>query len=123
VSEYAALIAICASCLSAACAVVSWRLASELTSMRTRIRQAVESAESSESRIDELHKRIISLSKKFHLEDRRDPETGKSRRRDDDDDDDTEEDRFERKARMRRKLGLAGLSHVEIARRASGARS
>jgi len=120
VSEYAALIAICSSFLAAVCAGVSWRLVSELTSMRTRIRQAVESAESSESRIDELHKRIISLSKKFHLEERRDPETGKSRRRDDDDDDD-DDDRHEKKARLRRKLGLAGLSHVEIARRASGA--
>jgi hypothetical protein len=90
-----------------------------LTSTRNRLRQAIESGENSESRIDELHKRINSLSKKFHLEDRRDPETGKSRKRDDDDPDD--EDRFERKARLRRKLGLAGLSHVQIARRASGA--
>lgn len=117
-SEYAALIAICSSFLAAVCAVVCWRLVSELTSLRTRIRQAVESAESSDSRIDELHKRIISLSKKFHLEERRDPETGKSRKQDDDDDDD---DRYDRKNRLRRKHGLSGLTHVQIARRAMGA--
>lgn len=113
-SESIALIAICSSCLAAACAVVCWRQASALTSLKTRIRQALESVDSFESRTDELHKRIVSLSKRFHLEERRDPETGKSRRRDDDDDDDPQT----RKAALRRRYGLAGLSHAEIARRA-----
>lgn len=108
------LTAICSSCLAAACAVVCWRQASALTSLRTRIRQALESVDSFESRIEELHKRINSMSRKYALEDRRDPETGKSRRRDDDDDDDPQT----RKAALRRRYGLAGLSHAEIARRA-----
>lgn len=115
-SESIALIAICSSFLAAACAVVCWRLVSELTSLRTRIRQALESVESFESSIEEQRKRITSLSKKFHLEERRDPETGKSRRRDDDDDDD--DDPAVRKAKLRRRYGLAGMSHVDIARRA-----
>ena len=110
---------ICVSFFNAACAVACWRLVSELTLLRNRIRQAVESAESSESRIDELHKRINSLSKKFHLEERRDPETGKSRKRDDDDEE--EGDSYDRKVKLRRKYGLVGMSHVDIARRASRA--
>lgn len=114
-SESIHLIAICSSFLAAVCAVVCWRLVSELTSLRTRLRSAVESAETSESRIDELHKRITSLSKKFHLEERRDPETGKSRRRDDIED---EDDPVVRKAALRRRYGLSGLTHAEIARRA-----
>jgi hypothetical protein len=58
------------------------------------------------------------MSRRYALEERRDPETGKSRRRDDDDDDDG--DSYDRKVKLRRKYGLAGLSHVDIARRAAG---
>lgn len=101
------------SCWSAACAVVCWRAASVLTSSRIRLRQAIESVESFESAIEEQRKKINSLSKKFHLEERRDPETGKSRSADEDD-----PDPYTRKAALRRKLGLSGMSHVEIARRA-----
>lgn len=100
--------------LAALCAVACWRRASELTSLATRNREAINSVEHFESRIDELQKRITSLSKKFHLEERRDPETGKSRRKDEDDDEDPQT----RKAALRRKYGLAGLSHADIARRA-----
>lgn len=114
-SEFIAIMLLCLTCTSVACAVVCWRQASALTSAKTRNRQAIESVESFESRIDELHKRINSLSRKYALEDRRDPETGKSRRRDDDEDD---EDPYTRKANLRRRYGLAGLSHVDIARRA-----
>ena len=101
------------SCLNVACVVVCWRQASALTSARTRLRQAIESVESFESAIEEQRKKINSLSKKFHLEDRRDPETGKSRSREEEDD-----DPVVRKAALRRKHGLAGLNHAEIARRA-----
>jgi hypothetical protein len=101
------------SCLNVACVAVCWRQASALTSARTRLRQAIESVESFESAIDEQRKKINSLSKRFHLEERRDPETGKSRSRDEDD-----EDPVVRKAALRRKHGLAGLTHAEIARRA-----
>ncbi len=101
------------SCLNVACVVVCWRQASALTSGKIRLRQAIESVESFESAIEEQRKKINSLSKKFHLEERRDPETGKSRSRDEEDD-----DSVVRKAALRRKHGLAGLTHAEIARRA-----
>lgn len=112
--EYALVILASTTLLAALCAVVCWRRASELTSLSTRNREAIRSVESFESRIDELHKRVNSISRKYALEERRDPETGKSRKRDDDDDDDP----YERKAKLRRKYGLAGLSHADIARRA-----
>lgn len=115
--ESIALIAICSSFSAAACAVVCWRQVSGLISLRTRLRQALDSVESSESRIDELHKRVTSLSRKYALEDRRDPETGKSRSRDED----LPDDPYERKAALRRRYGLAGASHVDIARRAARA--
>lgn len=95
-------------------AVVFWRRASELTLLSTRSREAIRSVESFESRIDELHKRINSISRKYALEERRDPDTGKSKRRDEDEDPDP----YTRKAQLRRQYGLAGLSHVDIARRA-----
>lgn len=101
------------SCLNVACVVVCWRQASALTSAKTRLRQAIESVESFELAIEEQRKKINSLSKKFHLEERRDPETGKSRSQDNDDD-----DLMSRKTALRRKHGLAGLSHADIARRA-----
>jgi hypothetical protein len=103
---------ICTLCLNAACVVVCLRQVSALTSQRNRLRQAIESVESFESRIDELRQKVNSISRKYALEDRRDPETGKSRVRDDD------SDPYNRKAALRRKLGLSGMSHVEIARRA-----
>jgi hypothetical protein len=103
--------------LAALCAVVCWRRASELTSLATRNREAINSVEHFESRIDELHKRITSLSKKFHLEERRDPETGKSRTARDE----LPEDPYERKVALRRQHGLAGMGHADIARRATRA--
>lgn len=115
--ELSLLIAICSSFSAAACAVVCWRQASALTSLRTRIRQALESVENSESRIDELHKRVNSLSRKYALEDRRDPETGKSRAVREE----LPDDPYERKLALRRQYGLNGLSHADIARRASRA--
>ena len=101
--------------LAALCAVVCWRRASELTSLSTRNREAIRCVESFESRIDELHKRLNSLSRKYALEERRDPETGLSRKREEVID---EDDPYTRKAKLRRKYGLAGLSHADIARRA-----
>lgn len=109
------LIAICSSCLAVVCAVVCWRQASALTSRLTQLRRAVESVESFESRIDELHKRVNSISRKYALEDRRDPETGKSRARD------LPDDPAERKLALRRQYGLSGLTHADIARRATRA--
>lgn len=103
------------TCFNVLSAAVFWRRASELTSLSTRNREAIRSVESFESRIDELHKRVNSLSRKYALEERRDPETGKSRKRDEDDEQD---DPYTRKAKLRRKYGLAGLSHADIARRA-----
>lgn len=111
------LIAICSSFLAAGCAVVCWRQASALTSQRTRLRQALESVESSELRIDELHKRVNSISRKYALEERRDPETGKSRAVREE----LPQDPYERKAALRRQYGLNGLNHADIARRASRA--
>ena len=111
------LIAICSSFSAAGCAVVCWRQASALTSQRTRLRQALESVESFELRIEELHKRINSISRKYALEERRDPETGKSRAVREE----LPDDPYERKAELRRKYGLNGLSHADIARRASRA--
>lgn len=108
------LIAICSSFSAAGCAVVCWRQASALTSQRTRLRQALESVESSELRIDELHKRVNSISRKYALEERRDPETGKSRAVREE----LPEDPYERKAALRRQYGLNGLNHADIARRA-----
>lgn len=115
--EFILLIATCSSFLAAACAVVCWRQASALTSLRTRIRQTLESVENFESRIDELHKRVNSISRKYALEDRRDPETGKSRAVREE----LPDDPYERKVALRRKYGLNGLNHVDIARRASRA--
>lgn len=112
--EFTLLITICSSCLAAACAVVCWRQASALTSQRTRLRQALESVESSELRIDELHKRVNSISRKYALEERRDPETGKSRAVREE----LPEDPYERKSALRRQYGLNGMSHADIARRA-----
>jgi hypothetical protein len=112
--EFALVISAFLTCFNVLCAVVFWRRASELTSQTTRSREAIRSVESFESRIDELHKRINSISRKYALEDRRDPETGKSRRREDDESSDS----YDRKVRLRRQYGLAGLSHVDIARRA-----
>lgn len=111
------LIAICTSFWAAGCAVVCWRQASALTSQRTRLRQTLESVESFESRIEELHKRINSMSRKYALEDRRDPETGRSRvvR------EELPQDPYERKAALRRQYGLSGLNHADIARRATRA--
>lgn len=108
---------ICLTCLNVACVVACWRQASALISHKTRLRQAVESVESFESRIDELRQRVNSISRKYALDERRDPETGKSRKRDDDGDGDS----YNRKVQLRRQYGLAGLSHVDIARRASRA--
>lgn len=115
--EFSLLIATCSSFLAAVCAVVCWRQASALTSQRTRLRQAVESVESFESRIDELHKRVNSISRKYALEERRDPETGKSRSREPE----LPDDPYERKVELRRRYGLAGATHVDIARRAARA--
>lgn len=111
------LIAICASFLAAGCAVVCWRQASALTSQRTRLRQALESVESFELRIDELHKRVNSISRKYALEERRDPETGKSRAVREE----LPQDPYERKLALRRQYGLNGMNHADIARRASRA--
>ena len=107
-------ILICVTCLSVTCAVVCLRQVSALTSQRTRLRQAIESVESFESRIDDLRQRVNSISRKYALEERRDPETGKSRQRDDD-------GPADHKTKLRRQYGLSGLSHVDIARRASRA--
>lgn len=105
---------ICTLCLNAACVVVCLRQVSALTSQRNRLRQAIESVESFESRIDELRQKVNSISRKYALEERRDPETGKSRARDD-------EDSYDRKLKLRRQYGLAGLNHADIARRATRA--
>ena len=113
--ESALVITALLTCFNVLSAVVFWQRASELTSLSTRNREAIRSVESFESRIDELHKRVNSLSRKYALEERRDPETGKSRRRDEDE---GEDDPYTRKAKLRRKYGLAGLSHADIARRA-----
>lgn len=102
---------LCMTCLSAGCVVVCWRRASELTSKATRIRQCIESAESSESRIDELRQKLNSMSRRYALEDRRDPDTGLSRRKSRDLEGSTKEE-------LRRAYGLNGLSHADIARRA-----
>lgn len=102
---------LCLTFSNAAFAVVCWRRASELTSKATRIRQAIESAESSESRIDELRQRLNSMSRKYALEDRRDPDTGLSRKKSRDVEGMSKEE-------LRRAYGLNGLSHAEIARRA-----
>lgn len=102
------------TCLNVACVVVCWRQGSALTSLKTRCRQAIDSVESFESAIDEHRKKINSLSKKFHLEERRDPDTGKSRGGDAD-------ESVDRKTKLRRQYGLAGLNHADIARRASRA--
>lgn len=102
---------LCMTCFSAVCAAVCWRRASELISKTTRIRQAIESAENSESRIDELRQKLNSMSRRYALEDRRDPDTGLSRKR---------ETNLEglSKAELRKQYGLTGLSHAEIARKA-----
>ena len=113
-SVSALAILICVTCLSVTCAVVCLRQVSALTSQRNRLRQAIESVESFELRIDELRQRVNSISRKYALEERRDPETGKSRQRDDD-------GSVDHKTKLRRQYGLAGLSHVDIARRASRA--
>ena len=105
---------ICLSCLNAACVVVCLRQVSELTSQRNRLRETTHSVELFESQIEELRKRINSMSRKYALEDRRDPETGRSRERD-------EEEPGDRKAKLRRQYGLVGMSHADIARRASRA--
>lgn len=105
---------ICILCCNVICAVVCWRQVSVSTSERNRLRQAVESVENFESRIDELRQRVNSISRKYALEERRDPETGKSRQRDDD-------EPADRKAKLRRQYGLVGMSHADIARRASRA--
>jgi len=110
VYELLLIMNLCMTCLSAGCAVVCWRRASELISKTTRIRQCIESAESSESRIDELRQRLNSMSRRYALEDRRDPDTGLSRSRKDTD--------GYSKADLRRAYGLNGLSHADIARRA-----
>ncbi len=102
---------LCMTCLSVVCVVVCWRRASELTSKTTRIRQAIESAESSESRIDELRQKLNSMSRKYALEDRRDPDTGLSKSRKPNLDGLSKEE-------IRRAYGLNGLSHADIARRA-----
>lgn len=112
--ESALAITACLTCFNVLSAVVFWRRASELTSQTTRSREAIRSVESFESRIDELHKSVNSISRKYALEDRRDPETGKSRKREEPE----SEDPYQRKAQLRRQYGLAGLSHVDIARRA-----
>lgn len=116
-SEFTLLITICSSFSAAVCAVVCWRQASALTSQRTRLRQALDSVESFESRIDELHKRVNSISRKYALEERRDPETGKSRAVREQ----LPEDPYERKRALRTMYGLTGMSHADIARRASRA--
>ena len=105
---------ICILCFNVICAVACWRQVSVSTSERNRLRQAVESVENFESRIDELRQRINSISRKYALEERRDPESGKSRQRDDDGPGD-------HKTKLRRQYGLSGLNHADIARRASRA--
>lgn len=107
----------CLTLLAALCAAVCWQRASALTSLATKNREVINSVEHFESRIDELQKRITSLSKKFHLEERRDPETGKSRAVREE----LPEDPYERKRALRTMYGLNGLSHADIARRASRA--
>ena len=111
VSELLLVMNLCLTFLSAGCVAVCWRRVSELTSLRTRIRQAIESAESSESRIDELRTKLNSVSRKYALEDRRDPETGLSR---------SKRPTLEgaSKEEIRRAYGLNGLSHADIARKA-----
>lgn len=102
---------LCMTCLSVACAVVCWRRASELTSKATRIRQAIESAENSESKIEELRQKLNSMSRRYALEDRRDPDTGLSRKKSRDIEGLSKEE-------LRRAYGLNGMSHADIARRA-----
>jgi len=102
---------LCMTCLTVVCAVVCWRRASELTSKATRIRQAIESAENSESKIEELRQKLNSMSRRYALEDRRDPDTGLSRKKSRDIEGLSKEE-------LRRAYGLNGMSHADIARRA-----
>jgi hypothetical protein len=92
------------------CVVVSWRRVSVLTSLKTRNREAILSVESFQSQIDEQKRRITSLQRKYALEDRRDPDTGKSMPKQP-----PVPPIGSSKDQLRRAYGLAGKSHMQIA--------
>lgn len=101
---------LCLTCLSVACVVVSWRRVSVLTSLKTRNREAILSVENFQSQIDEQKRRITSLQRKYALEDRRDPDTGKSMAKQP-----AVPPVGSSKDQLRRAYGLAGKSHMQIA--------
>jgi hypothetical protein len=101
---------LCLTCLSVACVVVSWRRVSVLTSLKTRNREAILSVENFQSQIDEQKRRITSLQRKYALEDRRDPDTGKSMAKQP-----AVPPIGSSKDQLRRAYGLAGKSHMQIA--------
>jgi hypothetical protein len=101
---------LCLTCLSVVCVVVSWRRVSVLTSLKTRNREAILSVENFQLQIDEQKRRITSLQRKYALEDRRDPETGKSMARQP-----SAPPIGSSKDELRRAYGLAGKNHIQIA--------
>lgn len=103
---------LCLTSLAVLCVVVSWRRVSVLTSLKTRNLEAIRSVESFQSQIDEQKTRITSLQRKYALEDRRDPQTGKSMARQPVS---TIPPVGSAKDQLRRYYGLAGKNHIQIA--------
>jgi len=80
-----------------------WRQASRFLSMANRWKASAASVESFDSRMRTLEERYGSISKREHLNARRDPSTGRSVRA------------VESKEDVRRKLGLVGANAARVA--------
>ncbi len=98
---------ICAALFSVICATVCYRLASEFSSLTKLWKASAESAADLNSRLDRLEQLQGRLSKKVHLDLRRDPETGRSAR--------IEAPQNETKEATRRRLGLIGSNAAKVA--------
>lgn len=89
--------------LAATCVVVCWRVGSRFSSMANRWKASAQSVESFDSRMKALEERYASVSKREHLNARRDPVTGRSVRA------------VETKEDVRRRLGLVGANAARVA--------
>jgi len=103
----AVLISICAALFAVSCAVVCWREASAFSSMKKRLRELESSVEPLSLRVKEIEMRYQSVAKRYALESRRDPETGKAAP--------AVPAKAETKEDVRRRLGLVGANAARVA--------
>lgn len=103
-SQFSLITSLLALLLGVISAAVSYRQASRFSSMANRLKASAQSTESFDSRVRTLEERWANVSKREHLNARRDPVTGKSLKV-----------HAESKEDVRRRLGLVGANAARVA--------